>query len=58
MALTLVLPCVVDKTSPNASVYAFLKYLFTLDCAGSSLLCRLFSSCGARASHCGGSSCC
>ena len=47
--------------------FQFYFYLFILDCAGSSLLCglfssggerRLFSSCGSRASHCSGSSRC
>ena len=46
---------------------ALFIYLFVFGCAGSSLLHRLFSSCGepgllpscgARASHCGGFSCC
>ena len=44
----------------------FLKLAYFFGCAGSSLLCRLFSSCGdeqplsscgAWASHCGGFSC-
>ena len=47
-------------------IICFLKLLIFV-CAGSSLLCALFSSwgelgllftCGARASHCGGFSCC
>ena len=33
-------------------------YLLIFGCAGSLLLCRLFSSCSEWASHCGGSSCC
>ena len=51
---------------PSLLLY-FLKlfYLFTFDCAGSLLLCRLFSNCGkqgcsrdVQASHCSGFSCC
>ena len=34
-----------------------LFYLFTSGCAGSLSLCRLFASCGAQVSHCGGFSC-
>ena len=32
-------------------------YLFILDCAGSSLLCERFSSCGALVFHCNSLSC-
>ena len=48
-------------------IYSFLIILFIFGCAGSSLLCGLFSSCSKWgllssrslwASHCGGSSCC
>ena len=47
--------------------FDFLKFLFIFGCAGSSLLCGLFShcgeqglpsSCGVWGSHCGGFSCC
>lgn len=33
-------------------------YLFIFDCAGSSFLQGLFSSCGVWTSHCSGLSCC
>ena len=33
-------------------------YLFIFGCAGSSLLHRLFSSCGEQTAHCSGFSCC
>ena len=39
-------------------VYFFFKKIFIFGCVVSSLPCRLFSSCGAWASHCGGFSCC
>ena len=61
---------------PNVILFIFLRnafflknnftYLFNFDCAGFSLLCRLFwscgkqellSSCSARASHCSGFLC-
>ena len=32
--------------------------LFIFGCAGSLLLCGLFSSCSLRAAHCSGLSCC
>ena len=43
----------------NIYIYIYLFiYLFIFGCAGSSLLCGLFSSCGGQASPCGGFSCC
>ena len=36
----------------------FLKYLFILAALGLCCRAQAFSSCGMRASHCGGSSCC
>ena len=39
-------------------VYFFFKKIFIFGCVVSSLPCRLFSSCGAWASHCSGFSCC
>ena len=55
------------KRAPIGQICSNLKkYLFLFGCAGSSLLCRLFSvvvsgatlRCSARTSHCGGFSCC
>ena len=38
--------------------FCFLIFcLFLFGCAGSLLLCGLFSSCGTQTSHCGGSCC-
>ena len=58
-----------DEAKPRLTIFVLDElYLFGFfGCAGSSLLCRAFSccreqgllsSCGAQASHCGGSSCC
>ena len=37
---------------------AFYNFIYLFGCAGSSLLCGLFSSCGSRAPYCSGLSCC
>ena len=44
---------------PGVGLFFFLIiYLFVFDCTRTWSLCGLFSSCGVRASHCGGFSCC
>ena len=40
--------------APSRHRFCLFVYLFIWGCAGPSLLCRLFSSCGERAAHCGG----
>ena len=45
------------KSSAHFLKFLFIDFFFFFACDGSSLLCRLLSSCSAQASHCSGFSC-